>query len=155
MNIVLLEPEIPHNTGAIGRTCFAVSAALHLIKPLGFSTDEKHLRRTGLDYWHTLNITYHDSLADFMEYFGRQNGPNLWLTDSSAKLNYTQAKFKPGDYLMFGNESGGIPEFLLLSDVKKSLRIPMDGPARCLNLSVAVGIVLYEALRQNDFLGLD
>lgn len=152
MNIVLFEPEIPHNTGAVGRTCFVTGSTLHLIKPFGFFIDEKHLRRTGLDYWHTLDIVYHESGPDFLEFFQKNNeGAGLWMVETNGEICYTQADFKTGDYIMFGSETTGIPEYILKESPERILRIPMKPGTRSLNLSVSAGIVLYEALRQNGF----
>jgi len=150
MNIVLLEPEIPHNTGAIGRTCSVTGSRLHLIRPLGFSTNEKYLRRSGLDYWRELDITYHDSYADFMEYKNGGHGEAaLYACTTKASVCYTFPSYKPGDFIMFGKESAGIPESILREN--QCVRVPMIESARSLNLSVSAGIVLYEALRQNGF----
>lgn len=154
LNIVLLEPEIPHNTGAIGRTCSVTGCALHLIRPLGFSTDEKHLRRTGLDYWHSLNIVYHDSYPDFLEFFGLNSRGRLWMVETKGSMCYTDVSFAMDDYLMLGSESYGIPDKILCQNPGQILRIPMAGGVRSLNLSVAAGIIIYEALRQNGFSGL-
>jgi len=155
MNIVLLEPEIPHNTGAIGRTCHCTSSRLHLIRPLGFSTDEKHLRRTGLDYWHELDITYHNSFPEFLVYMST-NTPNarLWIASTKAAKCYSDVSYGQDDYIMFGRESSGTPEEILLAHLDGCIRIPMRVGTRSLNLSVSAGIVLYEALRQHGFYGL-
>jgi len=151
MHIVLLEPEIPHNTGAIGRTCHATGSTLHLIRPLGFSTDEKSIRRTGLDYWTELDVRYYDNFADFL-----QHNPNarLFFATTKAKHTYTDVVYRPDDYIMFGKESKGIPEEILLQYPDDAIRIPMKPDMRSLNLSVSAGIVLYEALRQLDFVSL-
>jgi len=155
MNIVLHEPEIPHNTGAIGRTCHCTGSRLHLIRPLGFSTDEKHLRRSGLDYWHELDIVYHDSYPDFLSFLS-ENFPNakVWMATTKAANCYSDAAFTMGDFIMFGKESAGIPEDILKKDLKRCIRVPMASGSRSLNLSVSAGIVLYEGLRQNGFPGL-
>ena len=155
MNIVLFEPEIPHNTGSIGRICACTGSRLHLIRPLGFSTDEKHLRRTGLDYWHTLDITYHDSFHDFMLYKNQETPEAvIWMTSTKAKYCYSDVKISLNDYIMFGKESAGTPETILLSNLEHCIRIPMAPDTRSLNLAVSAGIVLYEGLRQNGFPGL-
>lgn len=151
MNIVLLEPEIPHNTGAIGRTCYVTNSTLHLIRPLGFSTDEKSLRRSGLDYWRYLDVRYYDDFEEFKE-----KNPNitLYMATTKAKKTYDEVCYKTDDFIMFGKESRGIPEEILLRYPKTSVRIPMLENTRSLNLSVSAGIILYEALRQNKFEGL-
>ena len=155
MNIVLHEPEIPHNTGAIGRTCAITGTSLHLIRPLGFSIDEKHIRRTGLDYWHSLDVTCHDDYGSFCEYV-RQNFPKskVYMATTKAPRLYTEPSYDRGDFFMFGKESAGIPEEILLNNRDLCIRIPMLENSRSLNLSVSAGIVLYEALRQNGFSGL-
>lgn len=152
LNIVLLEPEIPANTGNIGRSCVATGSRLHLIKPLGFSLEEKHLRRAGLDYWPRLDVSVYEDFADFLS-----NNPHarLYFLTTKARKNYAQAVFKPGDFLVFGRESAGIPEEILLEHEENCLRIPMVPDNRSLNLSNSVAIVLYEALRQLDFPGLE
>ena len=151
MNIVLMEPEIPQNTGNIARTCAVTGTTLHLIRPLGFSVDDKHLKRAGLDYWHLLDIYYHDSFEAFL---GRTEGAAVYLASTKARRLYTQAAYQPGDYLVFGKESAGLPEALLRRFSETAIRIPMRGGVRSLNLSNAVAIVLYEALRQQSFAGL-
>ena len=155
MNIVLLEPEIPHNTGAIGRTCSVTGSKLHLIRPLGFSTDEKYLRRSGLDYWHTLDIAYHDNYLDFLGFLRENHGESrLWLATTKAALCYARACYRADDFIMFGRESAGIPESILLERPDACIRVPMAEGSRSLNLSVSAGIILYEGLRQNGFPGL-
>ena len=151
MHIVLLEPEIPHNTGAIGRTCHATGSTLHLIRPLGFSVDEKSIRRTGLDYWAELDVHYYDNFAHFQS---QNPGARLFLATTKAKHAYTDITYLPDDFIMFGRESKGIPEELLLQYPDNAIRIPMKPDMRSLNLSVSAGIVLYEALRQTGFSSL-
>ena len=150
LNIVLHEPEIPANTGNIGRTCVAVGATLHLIRPLGFSTEDKYLRRSGMDYWRQLDVRYYDSFDDFL----RTNGhPPVYMTSSKVTQCYTCVAFPPGAYIMFGKESAGLsPE--LLRQAAAAVRIPMLGETRCLNLGSSVAVVIYEALRQQGFAGL-
>lgn len=152
MNIVLLEPEIPQNTGAIGRTCYATGSELHLIRPLGFSTDEKSLRRSGLDYWKNLDVKIYDNFEEFKE---KNKNITLYMATTKAKKAYTEICYNPDDFIMFGKESKGIPEEILLEYPKTSVRIPMFDNIRSLNLSVSVGIILYEALRQNGFNGFE
>ena len=158
MNIVLFEPEIPHNTGAIGRTCLKTGAKLHLIRPLGFFLDEKSLKRAGMDYWKKISVTEYDNYAHFWDVNfsdkDRGNNPNFFLVETGGEKIYTDAKLQPGDFLIFGSESKGLPEWLLEKHKDHIISIPMLGDERSLNLSVSVGIVLYEALRQNGFEGL-
>jgi tRNA (cytidine/uridine-2'-O-)-methyltransferase len=151
MNIVLLEPEIPANTGNIGRTCLAAGAKLHLIRPLGFSLNEKALVRAGLDYWHELDVTVYRGYEDFVE---RNPGVAVLMATTKARNTYCEAVYPSECYIMFGKESAGIPEEQLVGNEERCIRIPMTPQARSLNLSNAVAIVLYEALRQNDFRGL-
>lgn len=148
INIVLHEPEIPANTGNIGRTCVATGSRLHLIGPLGFSLSEKALKRAGLDYWADLDVTVYADFADFLE---KNPGARLYMATTKAKKIYTEAAYEPDCYLMFGKESAGIPEEILIKYPETSVRIPMIGDTRSLNLSNSVAIVLYEALRQNQF----
>ena len=151
MNIVLLEPEIPHNAGSIGRTCSVTGCRLHLIKPLGFSVDEKHLRRAGLDYWGSLDVTYYEGYEDFQ----RSNpGVRPIMATTKAKRLYTDIPYDPDCFIMFGKESAGIPEEILKENAENCVRIPMMGDKRSLNLAVSAGIIIYEALRQNGFAGL-
>jgi len=149
MNIVLFEPEIPHNTGAIGRTCLMTGAKLHLIHPLGFFLDEKSLKRAGMDYWGQIDVREYVNFADFMEI---NPGVRFFLVETGGERTYAQAEFKPGDFLIFGSESKGLPTWLLEEYRDCIIKIPMKGEERSLNLSVSVGIVLYEALRQFGFL---
>jgi len=152
MNIVLLEPEIPANTGNIGRTCVVTGSSLHLIKPLGFEINEKTLKRAGLDYWSKLDVTLYD---DYESFRSLNTDRRIWYLTTKAEKSYAEADFRPGDYLMFGKETAGIPEEILVQNRKMCIRIPMMKEERSLNLSNAVAIVLYEALRQNDFDGLE
>jgi tRNA (cytidine/uridine-2'-O-)-methyltransferase len=151
MNIVLLEPEIPYNTGNVGRTCVATGTALHLIKPLGFSLDEKHLRRAGLDYWKSIDLHLYESFQDFLEKTGY---PRVIMATTKARRVYTDIAYSHDDFIMFGKESAGIPERFLKKNEDLCVRIPMLEGTRSLNLSNAVAIVLYEALRQKGFDGL-
>ena len=151
-NIVLLEPEIPANTGNIGRSCVATGSRLHLIRPLGFSLDEKHLRRAGLDYWKDLDCSVYDDFADFLR---KNPAGRLFFLTTKARRCYTDAAFALDDYLIFGRESAGIPEELLVAHEENCLRIPMVADNRSLNLSNSVAVVLYEALRQQGFAGLE
>ena len=152
VNIVLLEPEIPANTGNIGRTCVATGSRLHLIKPLGFDISEKAVRRAGMDYWFRIDLSVYENYNDFLE---KNPGARLFMATTKAKKTYTEAVYKDGDYLMFGKESAGIPEEILVKHKEECIRIPMTGDIRSLNLSNSVSIVLYEALRQNQFLGMN
>ncbi len=145
MHVVLVEPQIPQNTGNIARLCAATGAELHLVKPLGFETSDYYLRRAGLDYWDKVRIFYHESFNSFWS--AHQLGRH-WLISTKAKTLYTQARFDSDDYLIFGNETHGLPEELLNSHKESALRIPMWNDTRSLNLGNAVAIVLYEALRQ-------
>lgn len=150
LNIVLHEPEIPQNTGNIARTCAATGAHLHIIKPMGFEINDKHLKRAGLDYWHMLSITYYENLEDFFS----KNPGNYYFCTTKAPHTYAEAKFCDGDYLIFGKETKGLPESLLSENLEKCIRIPMVKDARSLNLSNSVAIVVYEALRQTDYFNL-
>ena len=192
-NIVLLEPEIPANTGNIGRTCLVTGSRLHLIEPMGFILNDKNLKRAGMDYWKELDVTVYDSWRDFVEknrdfvnirgvaYGVKENEchvsgtdgtqaassqdisilgteikkANLWMATTKAKRTHDQAAFQDGDYIMFGKESAGIPEEILMDNEKTCIRIPMAHEQRSLNLSNSVAIVLYEALRQNQYLDLE
>ncbi len=148
MNIVLLEPEIPQNTGNIGRTCVATDTKLHLIEPLGFSINEKAVKKAGLDYWPSLNKEVYISYRDFVE---KHPGAKIYMATTKAKKMYTEVSYEPDAYIMFGKESAGIPEEILVENEENCIRIPMVGDTRSLNLSNSVAIVLYEALRQNNF----
>lgn len=148
IHIVLLEPEIPANTGNIGRTCVAAGARLHLIGPMGFQITEKQVRRAGLDYWDKLDYIVYDSY----EHFLRENpDANLYMATTKARRVYSDTVFEDGCYIMFGKESAGIPEEILVENQKNAIRIPMFGDIRSLNLGNSVAIVLYEALRQQGF----
>ena len=151
MNIVLVEPEIPQNTGNIARTCAATGTRLHLIEPLGFSIDDKHLKRAGLDYWHMLDISVYTSLNDF---YSCNTGVFRYLSTKAA-CSYDTFVYGTDDYLIFGCETRGLPEALLRENYAHCMRIPMKTDARSLNLSNAVAVVLYEALRQNGYAGLE
>lgn len=148
LNIVLFEPEIPANTGNIGRTCVATGTRLHLIEPLGFRLNEKSLQRAGMDYWNQLDVTRYINYEDFLE---RNPGARIYMATTKAQQVYTEAEYEPDCYIMFGKESAGIPEEILVQHPKECIRIPMIGETRSLNLSNSVAIVLYEALRQNNF----
>lgn len=148
LNIVLFEPEIPANTGNIGRTCVATGTRLHLIEPLGFQLNEKAIRRAGMDYWQDLDVTRYINWEDFQ---AKNPGAKIYMATTKARQVYTEVSYEPDCYLMFGKESGGIPEEILKDCPKSCVRIPMIGETRSLNLSNSVAIVLYEALRQNHF----
>ncbi len=148
LNIVLHEPEMPANTGNIGRTCVAAGARLHLIEPLGFSINDKMVKRAGLDYWDKLDVTVYDDFNDFCE---RNPGAKIYMATTKAHKTYTEVSYEPDCYIMFGKESAGIPEEILVDHEATCVRIPMIGDIRSLNLSNSVAIVLYEALRQNNF----
>ncbi len=148
MNIVLLEPEIPQNTGNIGRTCVATGTVLHLIKPLGFDIEEKSVRRSGLDYWQELNLKCYDNFEHFIS---ENTNAHIFMATTKAKKAYTDVKFEKDCFIMFGKESAGIPEEILLRYKEDCIRIPMLKQYRSLNLSNSVAIILYEALRQNNF----
>lgn len=163
-NIVLLEPEIPANTGNIGRTCLCTNSRLHLIEPMGFILNDKNLKRAGMDYWHELDVVVYDSRKDFLEknsellippFGNNENGNVLWMATTKSKQTHADVSYKDGDFIMFGKESAGIPEETLLLDPKHCMRIPMAKNQRSLNLSNSAAIVLYEALRQNNFLDLE
>lgn len=152
LNIVLHEPEIPANTGNIGRTCVATNTRLHLIEPLGFRLDEKSLKRAGMDYWGSLDVTTYIDYADFLE---RNPGAKIYMATTKAPKVYTEVSYEPDCYIMYGKESAGIPEEILVQHQEDCVRIPMVGDIRSLNLSNSVSIVLYEALRQNGFAGMN
>ena len=152
MNIVLHQPEIPGNTGNIGRTCVAAGVSLHLIEPLGFRLDEKSLKRAGMDYWHLLDVHRYMNFQDFQN---RNPGAKIWMATTKARRAYTEVKYGPDDFIMFGKESAGIPEEILVDYEDACIRIPMLTAIRSLNLSNSVAIILYEALRQNGFCGLE
>lgn len=150
MNIVLLEPEMPSNTGNIGRTCVATQTRLHLIEPLGFKLNEKALKRAGLDYWDKLDVTVYSDYKDFLERNPQASG-NMYFATTKARKVYSDVTYGSDCYLMFGRESAGIPEEILVDNEDHCIRIPMWGDIRSLNLSNSAAIVLYEALRQNGF----
>ncbi|HIX64076.1 MAG TPA: tRNA (cytidine(34)-2'-O)-methyltransferase [Candidatus Mediterraneibacter colneyensis] len=152
LNIVLLEPEIPANTGNIGRTCVAAGARLHLIEPLGFKLNEKALRRAGMDYWKDLDVTTYIDYSDFLE---KNPGAKIYMATTKAQKVYTEVSYEPDCYIMFGKESAGIPEEILVQNRENCVRIPMLGEIRSLNLGNSAAIVLYEALRQNGFEGME
>ena len=151
LNIVLVEPEIPQNTGNIARTCAATRSRLHLVRPLGFDISEKAVRRAGLDYWHMVDLHIYDSLDHF---FAVNPRPDLWLATTKAPRDYTGAQFRDGCWLMFGKETAGLPEDLRTRWRDRCLRIPMRPDARSLNLANSVAVLTYEALRQLGFPGL-
>ena len=151
MNIVLLEPEIPQNAGNIARTCAATKSTLHLIKPFGFSLEDKYLKRAGLDYWNLLDICYYDNFNDFIE---KNPNAKIFMASTKAQKVYTEVSYEENDFIMFGKESAGIPEEILLQYRDNCVRIPMFGEARSLNLSNSVAILLYESLRQQNFSSL-
>lgn len=151
MNIVLYQPEIPQNTGNIARTCAATGSMLHLIKPLGFSLEDKYLKRAGLDYWRMMQFRVYE---DFQELLDAYPGARMHFLSTKAPRCYTQAEYHPDDFLVFGCETRGLPESLLEKVYDRCIRIPMVPDARSLNLSNSVAIVLYEALRSNGFPGL-
>lgn len=152
LNIVLLEPEIPANTGNIGRTCVAAGARLHLIGPLGFSLSEKALKRAGMDYWKSLDVT---TYIDYQDFLDRNPGAKIYMATTKAQKVYTEAAYEPDCYIMFGKESAGIPEEILVENKENCVRIPMIGDIRSLNLGNSAAIILYEALRQNGFKGME
>lgn len=152
LNIVLLEPEIPANTGNIGRTCAATGSRLHLIEPLGFRLDEKSLRRAGMDYWKDLDVTTYINYEDFLE---KNPGARLYMATTKAEKVYTEIQYEPDCYIMFGKESAGIPEEILVEHREDCIRIPMIGEIRSLNLGNSAAVILYEALRQNQFAGME
>ena len=151
MNIVLYEPEIPSNTGNIGRTCVATGTSLHLIEPLGFSLAEKQLKRAGMDYWPELDVT---TYVDWQDFLGQHPGAKLYYATTKGRHVYSEVSYEPDCYLVFGRESAGIPETILKENPDSCVRIPMIGETRSLNLANSVAIVLYEALRQNQFAGM-
>ena len=152
LNIVLHEPEIPANTGNIGRTCVATNTRLHLIEPLGFRLNEKNLKRAGMDYWEHLDVRTYIDYNDFLE---KNPGAKIYMASTKAPNVYTEVQYEPDCYIMFGKESAGIPEEILVDHKEGCVRIPMVGDIRSLNLGNSVAIVLYEALRQNGFAGMN
>lgn len=152
INIVLHEPEIPHNTGAIARTCVLTNSRLHLIKPFGFDLSDKYLKRAGLDYWKYLDLTIYENLDDFFE---KNKNANFYLATTKTKNIYSDVKFKDGDYIFFGKETAGLPEDLINKYSDRAIRIPMiKDLKRSLNLANSCTVILYEALRQLDFMEL-
>jgi tRNA (cytidine/uridine-2'-O-)-methyltransferase len=151
MHIVLVNPEIPQNTGNIARTCAATGASLHLIEPLGFSLDDRYLKRAGLDYWHMMRMTRYPSWEVFIE---AHAGARMHFATTKAPRDYAGVAYGPDDFLVFGRETKGLPEDLLAENYDKCVRIPMRAGARSLNLANSVAVVLYEALRQQGFPGL-
>ena len=148
LNIVLFEPEIPANTGNIGRTCVATGTRLHLIEPLGFRLNEKSIKRAGMDYWEHLDVTRYINFEDFLE---KNPGARIYMATTKGQHVYTEVNYEPDCYIMFGKESAGIPEEILVKHPDNCIRIPMLSEIRSLNLSNSVAVVLYEALRQNQF----
>jgi len=150
LNIVLVEPEIPANTGNIARTCAITGSSLHLVKPLGFSIDDKHLKRAGLDYWDLLDIHIYENIDEFLQ---KHRNDNLILATTKGSKYYTEIEYLPGSYILFGKETKGLPEELLKAHADNCIKIPMlkNKKARSLNLSNSVAIIIYEALRQNNF----
>ena len=150
-HIVLVEPEIPQNAGNIARTCAATGCALHMIRPLGFEVSNKYLKRAGLDYWNLVDISYYDSFLQLQESY--PNATYYYFT-TKARHRHSDVAFKDGDFLVFGKETKGLPEELLMQNENTCLRLPMRGEARSLNLSNSVAVAVYEALRQTDYQGL-
>ena len=148
LNIVLFEPEIPANTGNIGRTCVATGTRLHLIEPLGFRLNEKSIKRAGMDYWEHLDVTRYINFEDFLE---KNPEAKIYMATTKGQHVYTEVNYEPDCYIMFGKESAGIPEEILVKNPENCIRIPMLSEIRSLNLSNSVAVVLYEALRQNHF----
>ena len=147
INIVMVEPEIPQNTGNVARTCAATGARLHIVRPMGFNIDDKKLKRAGLDYWHYLDITYYDNLEDF---FAKNDGAFFYFTTKGRKA-HSDVSYPDNCYLLFGKETKGLPEELLIKNPQRCVRIPMQGEIRSLNLSNSVAIAVYEASRQWNF----
>ena len=148
LNLVLVEPEIPQNTGNIARTCAATGARLHIVKPMGFAIDDRKLKRAGLDYWHLLDLTYYEGLDDFFE---RNSGGSFFFFSTKGTHRYSDVEFPDNSFLLFGKETRGLPEHLLMQHPNETLRIPMIDEARSLNLSNSVAVAAYEVLRQWDF----
>lgn len=151
MNIVLLEPEIPANVGNIGRTCVATGSRLHLIRPLGFSISDRAIKRSGMDYWQRLDLQVYDDYDDFLK---KNPGSCPYMATTKAEKTYSEVIYQADSYIMFGKESAGIPEELLVNHPKQAIRIPMQQTIRSLNLANSVAIILYEGLRQRQFEGL-
>ncbi len=152
INIVLLEPENPLNAGALGRTCAVAGAKLHLIRPLGFHTDDKSIKKAGMDYWKELDVTYYNSFDEFIEL---NNNPKIYMATTKALHTYADVKYETDCYIMLGRESAGIPEDILKDYKDTCIRIPMLKDKRSINLATSAAIILYEALRQRDFDGLE
>ena len=148
LNIVMVEPEIPQNAGNVARTCAATGARLHLVGPMGFTPDDKKLKRAGLDYWHLLDITYYNSLSEFFE---KNPAGNFYYFSTKAQKRHTDVQYPEKVYIVFGKETAGLPEKLLFDNSEKCVRIPMIDEARSLNLSNAIAIGVYEVLRQWDY----
>ncbi len=153
INIVLVEPEIPQNTGNVARTCACTGSRLHLVRPFGFEISDRTVKRAGLDYWDKVDITYYDSLADFLE--KHKEDKLFYLTTKAKKSIYDVVEYPDNCYLLFGKETKGLPEKLIYSDYDNAVRIPMIGELRSLNLANSVAIALYETLRRHDFFGKD
>lgn len=152
MNIVLINPQIPQNTGNIARTCAATGASLHLVRPLGFSTDDKSLKRAGLDYWDLLEVYYYDDIEDFLLKTGADlNASDMYFFTTKAPRSYTEMSYTENSWLIFGSETTGLPEELLINYPKQCCRIPMIEESRSLNLSNSAAIAVYEAIRQTGF----
>ncbi len=151
MHLVLYQPEIPQNTGNIARTCAATSTSLHLIKPLGFTINDKYLKRAGLDYWDDVEIFYHNSYSDFLE---KYPDANIFYVTTKGKKNYCEVNYPKNSFIMFGPETRGLPIEIINNNFNNCLRIPMMDNIRSLNLSNSVSIILYESLRQNGFMNL-
>ncbi len=152
LNIVLFEPEIPQNTGNIARTCVLTSSKLHLIKPLGFDISEKNVKRAGLDYWKDLNLEVHDNYYDFKKKYGCNN---IYIATTHGKKYYHEVKYKKDDFILFGRESSGLPDYIREENIDNSIRIPIISTStRSLNLANSVSIIIYEALRQLNFINM-
>lgn len=147
-NIVLVEPEIPQNTGNIARTCAATGSKLHIVKPMGFEIDDKKLKRAGLDYWHLLGVQYYENLSEFLKMHGEKR---MFLASTKAPQIHSEVSYRDGDFLVFGKETKGLPEDFILERLNYAVRIPMIEEARSLNLSNSVAIMVYEALRQTSY----
>lgn len=152
MNVVLVEPEIPQNTGNIARTCAGLGVTLHLVRPLGFSTSDRYLKRAGLDYWENVEVIYYDSLEEF---FTLNNNGNFYYCSTKARKTYTDFKYSHGDFFIFGKETKGLDEKILRDNYEKCIRIPMNKNIRSLNLANSVAVILYEAYRQIGFRDLE
>lgn len=150
-HIVLVEPEIPANTGNISRTCAATGAHLHLVRPLGFDTDDRTLKRAGLDYWHAVKVHYYDAFQEVRDRFPEGR---FFYASTKARLRYDSVAYRDGDLLVFGKETKGLPPELVEENLDTAIRMPMTGDVRSMNLSNSAAVILFEALRQNDFPGL-